>query len=173
VAARGLDGSHGGETGEHLSITAILVKVIAETLKQHPRANASFETIDQTAQAINVGVASGNEAGLVVPVIKAADQNRWSRSSVKSRHFKTKRSRCVSARMTWRMAPLRFRIWECTASSSSTPFSIHRKRDSGRRQSDQNPIGLPDDTIALRPLMSLTLTVDHRVMDGARGAVSG
>jgi pyruvate dehydrogenase E2 component (dihydrolipoamide acetyltransferase) len=34
----------------------------------------------------------------------------------------------------------------------------------------KTPVGLPDDTIALRPMMSLTLTVDHRSMDGVLGA---
>jgi pyruvate dehydrogenase E2 component (dihydrolipoamide acetyltransferase) len=34
----------------------------------------------------------------------------------------------------------------------------------------KTPIGLPDDTIALRPMMSLTLTVDHRCLDGVQAA---
>jgi pyruvate dehydrogenase E2 component (dihydrolipoamide acetyltransferase) len=29
---------------------------------------------------------------------------------------------------------------------------------------------MPDDTIQVRPLMSLTLTVDHQVLDGMQGA---
>jgi pyruvate dehydrogenase E2 component (dihydrolipoamide acetyltransferase) len=29
---------------------------------------------------------------------------------------------------------------------------------------------MPDDSIALRPMMSMTLTVDHRSMDGVQGA---
>jgi pyruvate dehydrogenase E2 component (dihydrolipoamide acetyltransferase) len=29
---------------------------------------------------------------------------------------------------------------------------------------------MPDDTIALRPLMNLTLSVDHRSMDGVQAA---
>jgi pyruvate/2-oxoglutarate dehydrogenase complex dihydrolipoamide acyltransferase (E2) component len=29
---------------------------------------------------------------------------------------------------------------------------------------------MPDDTIAPRPMMSLTLTVDYRCMDGVQGA---
>ena len=34
----------------------------------------------------------------------------------------------------------------------------------------KTPVGLPDGSIALRPMMSLTLTVDHRVLDGLEGA---
>jgi pyruvate dehydrogenase E2 component (dihydrolipoamide acetyltransferase) len=34
----------------------------------------------------------------------------------------------------------------------------------------KTPVGMPDDTIALRPMISLTLTIDHRSMDGVQGA---
>jgi pyruvate dehydrogenase E2 component (dihydrolipoamide acetyltransferase) len=37
-------------------------------------------------------------------------------------------------------------------------------------QVTKTPFVLPDNTIAVRPLMSMTLTVDHRVMDGVLGA---
>ena len=32
------------------------------------------------------------------------------------------------------------------------------------------PVGLKDGSIALRPMMGLTLSVDHRVLDGVTGA---
>jgi pyruvate dehydrogenase E2 component (dihydrolipoamide acetyltransferase) len=32
------------------------------------------------------------------------------------------------------------------------------------------PVALPDNTLTTRPMMSLTLTVDHRVVDGIQGA---
>jgi pyruvate dehydrogenase E2 component (dihydrolipoamide acetyltransferase) len=34
----------------------------------------------------------------------------------------------------------------------------------------KKPVGMPDDQIALRPMINLTLTIDHRVMDGIQGA---
>ena len=34
----------------------------------------------------------------------------------------------------------------------------------------KTPVGMPDDSIALRPTMSLTLSVDHRSLDGVQGA---
>lgn len=34
----------------------------------------------------------------------------------------------------------------------------------------KRPAGMPDGTIALRPLMSLTVTIDHRVLDGLQAA---
>jgi pyruvate dehydrogenase E2 component (dihydrolipoamide acetyltransferase) len=32
------------------------------------------------------------------------------------------------------------------------------------------PTGMPDNSIALRPMMSMTLSIDHRSMDGIQGA---
>jgi pyruvate dehydrogenase E2 component (dihydrolipoamide acetyltransferase) len=34
----------------------------------------------------------------------------------------------------------------------------------------KTPVGIPDEAIALRPMMNLTLTVDHRCMDGVQAA---
>jgi pyruvate dehydrogenase E2 component (dihydrolipoamide acetyltransferase) len=34
----------------------------------------------------------------------------------------------------------------------------------------KTPVGTADDRIALLPLMCLTLTIDHRVLDGLQGA---
>jgi pyruvate/2-oxoglutarate dehydrogenase complex dihydrolipoamide acyltransferase (E2) component len=32
------------------------------------------------------------------------------------------------------------------------------------------PVGMPDDSIALRPMMNMTLSIDHRSLDGMHGA---
>jgi pyruvate dehydrogenase E2 component (dihydrolipoamide acetyltransferase) len=62
--------------GGKLTITAILVKVLAEAMKRFPQFNAS---IDMDAEEIvyrkyiNVGVAVDTERGLLVPVIRDAD----------------------------------------------------------------------------------------------------
>jgi len=63
------------ETGERLSVTALLVRVVASALKDFPRANASFEGGRvKLYQQVNIGVAVGTDAGLVVPVIKEANR---------------------------------------------------------------------------------------------------
>lgn len=65
------------KTGAKLTVTAILLKVVADALKAFPKFNAS---IDMTAGELifkkyyHVGVAADTEQGLVVPVIRDADQ---------------------------------------------------------------------------------------------------
>ena len=63
------------ETGERLSVTALLVRVVASALKDFPRVNASLEGGRvKLYQQVNIGVAVGTDAGLVVPVIGEADR---------------------------------------------------------------------------------------------------
>jgi pyruvate dehydrogenase E2 component (dihydrolipoamide acetyltransferase) len=71
---------HGPEVekqGGKLTVTAILVKVVATAVKQFPQFNASVDM--QSAEIIykkyvNVGVAVDTDRGLLVPVIRDADQ---------------------------------------------------------------------------------------------------
>jgi len=160
------------DTGERPSITAILIGVVAAALKQHPRANASF--IDgrvKQHQSINIGVAVGTDEGLVVPVVKEADQKPLAQIV---RELKTFRDKAQE---------LRFKTEDLSGGtftiSNLGMYGVDRFRAiinppqnailaAGRVT--KRPVGLPDDTIALRPMMSLTLTVDHRSMDGIQGA---
>jgi pyruvate dehydrogenase E2 component (dihydrolipoamide acetyltransferase) len=160
------------ETGERLSITSILVKVVALALQRHPQTNVSFEDgrVKMYPQ-INVGVAVGTDEGLVVPVIKEADQKPLVQVV---KELKTFRDKAQQMRFT-------------TEDLSGGTFTISNLGMYGVDRFNaiinppqsailavgrvvKTPVGLPDDTIALRPMMSLTLTVDHRSMDGVLGA---
>ncbi len=62
--------------GAKLTPTAMLLKVVAAALKRFPDFNASIDTASQEIvykRYVNVGVAVDTEAGLLVPVIKNAD----------------------------------------------------------------------------------------------------
>jgi len=65
------------QAGGNLTVTAVLVKVLAAAVKQFPQFNASLD-IENNAivfkKYINVGVAVDTEFGLLVPVIRNADQ---------------------------------------------------------------------------------------------------
>ncbi|HZY41497.1 MAG TPA: 2-oxo acid dehydrogenase subunit E2, partial [Anaerolineae bacterium] len=160
------------DTGERLSITAILVKIVAAALQQHPRANASFETGKiKLHQQINIGVASGSAASLVVPVIKTADQKSLAQivREIKVFQGKTQQMRFGAEDLadgTFTISNLGMYGVEQFNAILNPPQSAILAVG----KVIKTPIGLPDDTIALRPLMSLTLTVDHRVMDGIQGA---
>ena len=160
------------DTSERLSITAILVKVVAAALEQHPRANASFESGRlKLHQQINIGVASGSAAGLVVPVIKTADKKSLAQivREIKVFQDNTQQMRFGAhdlADGTFTISNLGMYGVDHFNAILNPPQSAILATGTVIK----TPIVLPDDTIAVRPLMSLTLTVDHRAMDGIQGA---
>jgi len=159
-------------TKERLSVTVFLVKVVATALKVQPRANASFEAGRvKVHQRINVGVALGTENGLIVPVIRDADQKNITEIARELQIFREK------------ALQMRFNTNDLTGGT----FTLSNLGMYGIDQFNaiinppesailavgrvlKSPYVLPDDTIAIRPVANLTLTVDHRVMDGILGA---
>lgn len=160
------------ESGERLSITAIIVKIVAVALKGHPRANASFEDGRvKLHPQVNLGVALGTDQGLVVPVIREADQKSLIQITQELKVFQEKAQH------------MRFTAEDLSGST----FTLSNLGMYGIDQFNaiinppesailavgriiKTPVGMPDDTIALRPMMSLTLSIDHRSMDGLHGA---
>ncbi|HEY3161369.1 MAG TPA: 2-oxo acid dehydrogenase subunit E2 [Vicinamibacterales bacterium] len=73
------------QAGGNLTVTAVLVKVIAAAVKQFPQFNASVDA-DNAAiiykKYVNVGVAVDTEFGLLVPVIRNADQKNITQIAV-------------------------------------------------------------------------------------------
>jgi pyruvate dehydrogenase E2 component (dihydrolipoamide acetyltransferase) len=159
-------------TAQRFSVTVMLVKIVATALKHQPRANASFEAGRvKLHKQVNVGVAIGTENGLIVPVIKDADQKKLTEIANELHTFREK------ARQ------MRF----STDDLSEGTFTISNLGMYGIDQFNaiinppqsailavgqvtMTPVALPDNTIVVRPQMIMTLTVDHRTMDGVLGA---
>jgi pyruvate dehydrogenase E2 component (dihydrolipoamide acetyltransferase) len=62
--------------GGKLTMTALLVKIVATALKTHPVLNAAVDMVRQEIvfrYSINIGVAVDTDRGLLVPVIRDAD----------------------------------------------------------------------------------------------------
>jgi pyruvate dehydrogenase E2 component (dihydrolipoamide acetyltransferase) len=74
-----------------LSVTAILVRTVADVLRRMPRANASFVNGRlQLHSHVNIGVAVGSEDGLLVPVIHDADRRSLAGIDAKLVEFRRK-----------------------------------------------------------------------------------
>jgi pyruvate dehydrogenase E2 component (dihydrolipoamide acetyltransferase) len=161
-----------GETGERLSVTVILVKAAAVALKQFPRANASFEDGRiKLHKQVNIGVAVGTDEGLIVSVIKSADQKTLVQITQELKAFQEK-----AARM--RFSPDDLQGGTFTISNLGMFGIDHFNAIINPPESAilavgrivNTPTGMPDNSIALRPMMSMTLSIDHRSMDGIQGA---
>lgn len=158
--------------GERLSITVLLVKIIATALKHQPRANASFEAGRvKMHNRVNVGVAIGAEEGLVVPVIKEADQKPIAQIARELQTFREKARQMHFS--TDDLSGGTFTISNLGMYGIDQFNAIINPPQSGILAVGRiikSPVALPDNTITVRPVMNLTLTVDHRVMDGVLGA---
>jgi pyruvate dehydrogenase E2 component (dihydrolipoamide acetyltransferase) len=159
------------KTGVKPTFTDVLVKIVAMALRDHPRVNASWlgDRI-QTNEQINVGIATAIDDGLIVPVVHNAD-------TLTIGEIATRRKDIVERAGANKLKP---------ADISGGTFTI---TNLGMYNVDQfNAIintpqaailavgRIADRVVAVngqptvRPMMTLSLSSDHRVVDGARAA---
>ncbi|MFP3391967.1 dihydrolipoamide acetyltransferase family protein [Brevibacillus sp. SIMBA_040] len=158
-------------TGHRLSYTEIIIKAVAMALARHPKVNASLKgDVIQLHETINIGVAVAVTDGLLVPVIKQADQKGLA-------HLTTETKRLAGLARDGRLLPDDMRGGTFTISNLGmyaidvfTPI-INQPESAilGVGRIHEKPVGV-NGQIVLRPMMSLSLSFDHRVMDGAPAA---
>jgi pyruvate dehydrogenase E2 component (dihydrolipoamide acetyltransferase) len=81
------------KAGGNLTVTAVLVKVLAAAVKQFPQFNASLDADNNAIiykKYVNVGVAVDTEYGLLVPVIRNADQKNITQIAVEMHQLSEK-----------------------------------------------------------------------------------
>lgn len=158
--------------GPRVTMTALLVKACAWTLARHPAVNASFnqDSILEWAE-INIGVAAAVEAGLIVPVICQADRLNLGEISVqlndlgaRAREGKLRPEELRGGTFTISNLGM-FGVEHFTAIINPPQAAILAVGRIVKR-----PIVTEDEQIIVKPMSDLTLTADHRVIDGAKAA---
>ena len=159
------------QTGAHITYTDLLVKLVAAALLQHPRVNASWKdgTILQNAD-INVGLAVAIDDGLVVPVIHRADTLRLA-------EIAARREDVVSRAQAGKLRPADIQGGGFTISNLGMYGVDAFSAIVNPPQAAILAVGRIADRVvalngqpAVQPTMVLTLSCDHRALDGARGA---
>ncbi|MYK17537.1 2-oxo acid dehydrogenase subunit E2 [Candidatus Poribacteria bacterium] len=154
-----------------LTYTDLLVKVVANALQEHPRLNATL-TDDgiHLLSEINIGVAVALEDGLVVPVVRNADKGRLSEISTQVRDFA---ERARSNQLTpGELQGGTFTITNLGNFGIDAFTPIINPPESailGVGRILKKPV-VHDNEIAIRSMLTLSLTFDHRVIDGAPAA---
>ena len=154
-----------------LTYTDMLVKVVANALRAHPRLNATLtdEGIHLLAE-INVGVAVALADGLVVPVIRDADRQGLSDISAQVKAFaeKARNNQLTPSELqggTFTLTNLgNFGVDAFTPIINPPECAIL-----GVGRILQKPV-VQNDEIVVRSMLTLSLTFDHRVVDGAPAA---
>jgi pyruvate dehydrogenase E2 component (dihydrolipoamide acetyltransferase) len=161
------------ERGAKLTLLPFIVKAVVAALKKHPTLNS---TVDEAANAVvyrryyNVGIATATEAGLVVPVVKAADTK-----SVLDIALDIERLAADARAGKSRIEDLQGSTFTVTSLGAqgglmATPIinypevailGIHRIKE--------RPV-VKNGQIVIGDVMLLSLSFDHRVVDGHVGA---
>ncbi|MDC8005638.1 pyruvate dehydrogenase complex dihydrolipoamide acetyltransferase [Aureisphaera galaxeae] len=154
-----------------ISFNDMIVKACAMALRKHPRVNSTWaDKTTKIAKHIHIGVAVAVEDGLVVPVLKFADQMTFSQigASVKELAGKARNKKLTPDEMqgsTFTVSNLgMFGIKEFTSiinQPNSAILSVGAII--------QKPV-VKNGAIAIGNTMTVTLACDHRTVDGATGA---
>ncbi len=161
--------------GVKLTHTDLLVALVARVLRKHARVNASWagEGVRSNA-AINIGLAMAVEDGVVAPVIHNADKTALAEIAAQRRDL-AERARSGKLRPsdiaggTFTISNLgMFGVDAFTAIIIPPQAAILAV---GTIADRVVPVGVgPHAHPGVRPMMTLTLSCDHRVVDGARAA---
>jgi len=159
------------QTGAHITYSDLLVKLVAATLAQHPRVNVSWKdgTLERHTE-INIGLAVALEDGLVVPVIARAD-------SLGLKDIAARREDLVTRAQAGKLRPADIQGGVFTISNLGMYGVDAFSAIVNPPQAAILAVGRIADRVvpvngqpAVQPTMTLTLSCDHRALDGARGA---
>jgi pyruvate dehydrogenase E2 component (dihydrolipoyllysine-residue acetyltransferase) len=158
-------------TGARVTYTDLLVKLVAATLARYPRVNAAWKdgAIVQHG-SVGVGLAVAIEDGLVVPVIHDAD-------TLGLAEIAARREDLVSRAQAGTLRPADIQGAGFTISNLGMYGVDAFSAIVNPPQAAILAVGrITDRVVALhgqpvvQPMMVLTLSCDHRALDGARGA---
>ena len=155
-----------------LTVTALAVAVAAAALKEFPQFNASLDTARGEIvykQYVNVGVAVDTERGLMVPVIRNADQKSLGDLSTEIAALASKMREGKATPDDLQGGTFTITNLGGLGGTSFTPIVNYPEvAILGLSRSKMAPV-YQGDRFEPRPMLPLSLSYDHRLVDGADG----
>jgi pyruvate dehydrogenase E2 component (dihydrolipoyllysine-residue acetyltransferase) len=154
-----------------VTVTDVLVKVCAQALARHPDVNVQFteEALLRFPNA-NIGIATAAPQGLVVPVIRSAERLSLAELArartdlvARARSGKLRRDDLDDGTFTVSNLGM-FAVEQFVAVLNPPQAAILAVG------ATEDRVVVRDGEVAVRPMMTVTLTVDHRAVDGAPAA---
>ncbi len=159
------------KSGEKISVNDFVVKAVAVALAKYPAANVSWhEDGILQYENVDVSVAVSTDGGLITPIVKNADRKGLATISaeVKELAKKAKEGKLKPEEFqggTFSVSNLGMFGIKSFTSIINPPQSCILSVGAGEKR----PV-VKGDALAIATVMSLTLTVDHRSVDGSVGA---
>lgn len=159
-------------TGDKVSLTDLLTRACAVMLREHPEVNSSWNEDSIIRRgAVNVGIAVALDSGLIVPVVRDADRKSVSHIGRESRDLA---ERAKSGKLhpdefsggSFSISNLgMYGIDDFTAIINPPEAAILAVG-----AAVDEPV-VRDGELTTRTVITMTMTVDHRVLSGAEAAV--
>ena len=154
-----------------VSVNDLIVKAVASALRANPSVNVSFaDTVLRQYRRVHVGVAVATPSGLLVPVVRDADRKSISeiakqnqRQVARARHGKLRPEDMSGATFTVSNLGM-FGIEQFAAVINPPEAAILAV---GAAAEEVRQVG---GELTVRRILRLTLSCDHRAVDGATGA---
>jgi pyruvate dehydrogenase E2 component (dihydrolipoamide acetyltransferase) len=157
--------------GGKISINDIVLKAVAGALRQHPNCNAQWQDgFIRRFNAIHIGVAVAVEDGLITPIVRNAHLKGLAQigSEVKELAGRAREKKLMPDEYTGATFSVSnlgmFGIHEFTAIINPPESAILAVGGI-----EETPV-VVNGEVVVRPRMRITMSCDHRVIDGAQGS---
>lgn len=158
--------------GESISVVAFFLKAITIALKEHRIFNAQLDeekSVIRLAKSYHIGLATNTEKGLVVPVLRDTDKKSIRQINME---MKTLTKKAQDGKLTANdMKDGTFTISNVgpLGGMGATPI-INGSQTAiiAFHKTKKMPVIMDNDEIAIRQIMTMSLSFDHRVADGVK-----
>jgi pyruvate dehydrogenase E2 component (dihydrolipoamide acetyltransferase) len=161
------------ETGFRVSVGDLISVAVVKSLKKHPAVNASIDLDKQEIiyhDFVNLAIAVGLENGLLTPVIKNADALSLKQFVAASKPLiKSASQGKVSAEQLEGSTFTISNLGMFDTDSFTPIINLPNAAILGVNATKKKVV-VVDDEMVIRPIMKLSLTMDHRIIDGMEGA---
>ena len=155
------------EHGVKLGFMSFFVRATASALKAFPELNARIEGDDLVyPKNYNIGIAVGTEKGLMVPVIRNADQMNHAQIEKMLKELAEKAKKGAISIDDMQGGTFTITNGGVYGSMLSTPILNPPQSGILGMHNIVKRAVVIDDQIVIRPIMYLALSYDHRVVDG-------
>jgi pyruvate dehydrogenase E2 component (dihydrolipoamide acetyltransferase) len=173
VATRGDLKAVAEERGIKLTYMPFVIEAVVAALKEFPYLNS---TLDEEAEEIvlrkeyNVGVAVGTDAGLMVPVVKNVDRKGMLQLSSEMNELVEKARERSIAREEMQGGTFTITNFGAIGGEYATPIINYPETAILGLGAIKEKPRVVDGDVVPRKVMTLSLSIDHRVIDGAQAA---
>jgi 2-oxoisovalerate dehydrogenase E2 component (dihydrolipoyl transacylase) len=158
---------------EHLTLLPFLVRALANAAAAHPQVNARYDdeaNVLRRHAAVHVGVATQTEMGLLVPVLRHAEALDLWQSAAELRRVAAAARDGKAARDELTGSTITITSLGVLGGVAATPVINHPEvAIVGVNRIIERPV-VHQGQIAIRKMMNLSSSFDHRIIDGWEAA---